>query len=136
MELVIAQHRFDKIDGQPVTREFTMKTWNRLLSVNIDGKVYPKQGFIILRGSDASDIKPKGEKTVEKPKGEKTVEKPKGEKTVDQMNAKELIAYAKEKGYEINDSQSKALILEEVKAFDAKAIEDAAKKEDSDKPEA
>ena len=100
MQEIKAVHRAHrKPDGNPVRREFTLRTWQLLPTKTINGVTYPKMGYE-LESSVQNSFVPQ-----------------ESVKPLDDMNIKELKEFIKDKELDVKANQPKDDILEALKAL-------------------
>ena len=109
MQEIKAVHRVHrKPDGNPVRREFTLRTWQLLPTKTINGVTYPKMGYE-LESSVQNSFVP--QESVKPFKAQESV------KPLDDMNFKELKEFIKDKELDVKTNQPKDDILEALKAL-------------------
>ena len=109
MQEIKAVHRVHrKPDGNPVRREFTLRTWQLLTTKTINGVTYPKMGYE-LESSVQNSFVP--QESVKPFKAQESV------KPLDDMNFKELKEFIKDKELDVKMNQPKDDILEALKAL-------------------
>lgn len=109
MQEIKAVHRVHrKPDGNPVRREFTLRTWQLLPTKTINGVTYPKMGYE-LESSVQNSFVP--QESVKPFKAQESV------KPLDDMNIKELKEFIKDKELDVKANQPKDDILEALKAL-------------------
>ena len=109
MQEIKAVHRVHrKPDGNPVRREFTLRTWQLLPTKTISGVTYPKMGYE-LESSVQNSFVP--QESVKPFKAQESV------KPLDDMNFKELKEFIKDKELDVKMNQPKDDILEALKAL-------------------
>lgn len=109
MQEIKAVHRVHrKPDGNPVRREFTLRTWQLLPTKTINGVTYPKMGYE-LESSVQNSFVP--QESVKPFKAQESV------KPLDDMNIKELKEFIKDKELDVKMNQPKDDILEALKAL-------------------
>lgn len=109
MQEIKAVHRVHrKPDGNPVRREFTLRTWQLLPTKTINGVTYPKMGYE-LESSVQNSFVP--QESVKPFKAQESV------KPLDDMNFKELKELIKDKELDVKTNQPKDDILEALKAL-------------------
>ena len=109
MQEIKAVHRVHrKPDGNPVRREFTLRTWQLLPTKTINGVTYPKMGYELESSVQNSFIPPESVKPF---KAQESV------KPLDDMNFKELKEFIKDKELDVKMNQPKDDILEALKAL-------------------
>ncbi len=109
MQEIKAVHRVHrKPDGNPVRREFTLRTWQLLPTKTINGVTYPKMGYE-LESSVQNSFVP--QESVKPFKAQESV------KPLDDMNFKELKEFIKDKELDVKMNQPKDDILEALKAL-------------------
>jgi len=107
MQEIKAVHRVHrKPDGNPVRREFTLRTWQLLPTKTINGVTYPKMGYE-LESSVQNSFVP--QESVKPFKAQESV------KTLDDMNIKELKEFIKDKELDVKANQPKDDILADLK---------------------
>ena len=107
MQEIKAVHRVHrKPDGNPVRREFTLRTWQLLPTKTINGVTYPKMGYE-LESSVQNSFVP--QESVKPFKAQESV------KPLDDMNFKELKEFIKDKELDVKTNQPKDDILEALK---------------------
>ena len=107
MQEIKAVHRVHrKPDGNPVRREFTLRTWQLLPTKTINGVTYPKMGYE-LESSVQNSFVP--QESVKPFKAQESV------KPLDDMNFKELKEFIKDKELDVKMNQPKDDILEALK---------------------
>ena len=100
MQEIKAVHRVHrKPDGNPVRREFTLRTWQLLPTKTINGVTYPKMGYELESSVQNSFIPQESVKPL------------------DDMNFKELKEFIKDKELDVKTNQPKDDILEALKAL-------------------
>ena len=98
MQEIKAVHRVHrKPDGNPVRREFTLRTWQLLPTKTINGVTYPKMGYE-LESSVQNSFVPQ-----------------ESVKPLDDMNIKELKEFIKDKELDVKANQPKDDILADLK---------------------
>lgn len=103
MQEIKAVHRVHrKPDGNPVRREFTLRTWQLLPTKTINGVTYPKMGYE-LESSVQNSFVP--QESVKPFKAQESV------KPLDDMNIKELKEFIKDKELDVKANQPKDDIL-------------------------
>lgn len=95
-----------KPDGNPVRREFTLRTWQLLPTKTINGVTYPKMGYE-LESSVQNSFVP--QESVKPFKAQESV------KPLDDMNIKELKEFIKDKELDVKANQPKDDILADLK---------------------
>lgn len=109
MQEIKAVHRVHrKPDGNPVRREFTLRTWQLLPTKTINGVTYPKMGYELESSVQNSFIP---QESVKPFKAQESV------KPLDDMNIKELKEFIKDKELDVKTNQPKDDILEALKAL-------------------
>ena len=109
MQEIKAVHRVHrKPDGNPVRREFTLRTWQLLPTKTINGVTYPKMGYELESSVQNSFIP---QESVKPFKAQESV------KPLDDMNFKELKELIKDKELDVKMNQPKDDILEALKAL-------------------
>jgi len=109
MQEIKAVHRVHrKPDGNPVRREFTLRTWQLLPTKTINGVTYPKMGYELESSVQNSFIP---QESVKPFKAQESV------KPLDDMNFKELKELIKDKELDVKTNQPKDDILEALKAL-------------------
>ena len=109
MQEIKAVHRVHrKPDGNPVRREFTLRTWQLLPTKTINGVTYPKMGYE-LESSVQNSFVP--QESVKPFKAQESV------KPLDDMNFKELKEFIKDKELDVKMNPPKDDILEALKAL-------------------
>ena len=109
MQEIKAVHRVHrKPDGNPVRREFTLRTWQLLPTKTINGVTYPKMGYELESSVQNSFIP---QESVKPFKAQESV------KPLDDMNFKELKEFIKDKELDVKMNQPKDDILEALKAL-------------------
>ena len=109
MQEIKAVHRVHrKPDGNPVRREFTLRTWQLLPTKTINGVTYPKMGYE-LESSVQNSFVP--QESVKPFKAQESV------KPLDDMNFKELKEFIKDKELDVKMNQPKDDILGALKAL-------------------
>ena len=99
MQEIKAVHRVHrKPDGNPVRREFTLRTWQLLPTKTINGVTYPKMGYE-LESSVQNSFVP--QESVKPFKAQESV------KPLDDMNIKELKEFIKDKELDVKANQPK-----------------------------
>ena len=107
MQEIKAVHRVHrKPDGNPVRREFTLRTWQLLPTKTINGVTYPKMGYE-LESSVQNSFVP--QESVKPFKAHESV------KPLDDMNIKELKEFIKDKELDVKANQPKDDILADLK---------------------
>ena len=107
MQEIKAVHRVHrKPDGNPVRREFTLRTWQLLPTKTINGVTYPKMGYE-LESSVQNSFVP--QESVKPFKAQESV------KPLDDMNIKELKEFIKDKELDVKANQPKDDILADLK---------------------
>ena len=107
MQEIKAVHRVHrKPDGNPVIREFTLRTWQLLPTKTINGVTYPKMGYE-LESSVQNSFVP--QESVKPFKAQESV------KPLDDMNIKELKEFIKDKELDVKANQPKDDILADLK---------------------
>lgn len=107
MQEIKAVHRVHrKPDGNPVRREFTLRTWQLLPTKTINGVTYPKMGYE-LESSVQNSFVP--QESVKPFKAQESV------KALDDMNIKELKEFIKDKELDVKANQPKDDILADLK---------------------
>ena len=107
MQEIKAVHRVHrKPDGNPVRREFTLRTWQLLPTKTINGVTYPKMGYE-LESSVQNSFVP--QESVKPFKAQESV------KPLDDMNFKELKEFIKDKELDVKANQPKDDILADLK---------------------
>lgn len=107
MQEIKAVHRVHrKPDGNPVRREFTLRTWQLLPTKTINGVTYPKMGYE-LESSVQNSFVP--QESVKPFKAQESV------KPLDDMNIKELKEFIKDKELDVKANQPKDDILDALK---------------------
>ena len=107
MQEIKAVHRVHrKPDGNPVRREFTLRTWQLLPTKTINGVTYPKMGYE-LESSVQNSFVP--QESVKPFKAQESV------KPLDVMNIKELKEFIKDKELDVKANQPKDDILADLK---------------------
>ena len=107
MQEIKAVHRVHrKPDGNPVRREFTLRTWQLLPTKTIKGVTYPKMGYE-LESSVQNSFVP--QESVKPFKAQESV------KPLDDMNIKELKEFIKDKELDVKANQPKDDILADLK---------------------
>ena len=107
MQEIKAVHRVHrKPDGNPVRREFTLRTWQLLPTKTINGVTYPKMGYE-LESSVQNSFVP--QESVKPFKAQESV------KPLDDMNFKELKEFIKENDLDVKTAQPKDDILADLK---------------------
>ena len=109
MQEIKAVHRVHrKPDGNPVRREFTLRTWQLLPTKTINGVTYPKMGYELESSVQNSFIP---QESVKPFKAQESV------KPLDDMNFKELKELIKDKELDVKTNQPKDDILAALKAL-------------------
>ena len=109
MQEIKAVHRVHrKPDGNPVRREFTLRTWQLLPTKTINGVTYPKMGYELESSVQHSFVP---QESVKPFKAQESV------KPLDDMNFKELKEFIKDKELDVKMNQPKDDILEALKAL-------------------
>ena len=107
MQEIKAVHRVHrKPDGNPVRREFTLRTWQLLPTKTINGVTYPKMGYE-LESSVQNSFVP--QESVKPFKAQESV------KPLYDMNIKELKEFIKDKELDVKANQPKDDILADLK---------------------
>lgn len=107
MQEIKAVHRVHrKPDGNPVRREFTLRTWQLLPTKTINGVTYPKMGYELESSVQNSFIP---QESVKPFKAQESV------KPLDDMNIKELKEFIKDKELDVKANQPKDDILADLK---------------------
>ena len=125
MQEIKAVHRVHrKPDGNPVRREFTLRTWQLLPTKTINGVTYPKMGYELESSVQNSfvpqeSVKPfKAQESVKPFKAQESVKPFKAQESVkplDDMNIKELKEFIKDKELDVKANQPKDDILADLK---------------------
>ena len=98
MQEIKAVHRVHrKPDGNPVRREFTLRTWQLLPTKTINGVTYPKMGYELESSVQHSFVPQESVKAL------------------DDMNIKELKEFIKDKELDVKANQPKDDILADLK---------------------
>ena len=107
MQEIKAVHRVHrKPDGNPVRREFTLRTWQLLPTKTINGVTYPKMGYELESSVQTSFVP---QESVKPFKAQESV------KPLDVMNIKELKEFIKDKELDVKANQPKDDILADLK---------------------
>ena len=107
MQEIKAVHRVHrKPDGNPVRREFTLRTWQLLPTKTINGVTYPKMGYELESSVQHSFVP---QESVKPFKAQESV------KPLDDMNIKELKEFIKDKELDVKANQPKDDILADLK---------------------
>ena len=107
MQEIKAVHRVHrKPDGNPVRREFTLRTWQLLPTKTINGVTYPKMGYELESSVQHSFVP---QESVKPFKAQESV------KPLDDMNIKELKEFIKDKELDVKANQPKDDILDALK---------------------
>ena len=107
MQEIKAVHRVHrKPDGNPVRREFTLRTWQLLPTKTINGVTYPKMGYELESSVQNSFVPPESKVKV----NEAVDTRPLADRDI-----RELKKYVKDNGIEVKTNQPKDDILDALK---------------------
>ncbi len=118
MQEIKAVHRVHrKPDGNPVRREFTLRTWQLLPTKTINGVTYPKMGYELESSVQNSFVPQESVKPFKAQESVKPFKAQESVKPLDDMNFKELKEFIKDKELDVKMNQPKDDILEALKAL-------------------